>query len=166
MKAPRDPQKQFGDASLHPRTVRFNFLGRLTSSSFWLSSWLPFYSPPNFLIFHASFAGGARIQFTCIVTPICLVKRKVSDRRQKNGIENMSEVNSRGRSREKIARASPQAGSSAHKHRRTGEVLLRPCHSEYNLPLDARTAAEGKVRTRRRGREASRMHLRGSGEKA
>lgn len=53
---------------------------RLISSSSWLSSLLPFYSPLEISKFRASNAGGARIQSPCIVIARILVKRKVSFR--------------------------------------------------------------------------------------
>ena len=68
-------RKNLGGASLHPRVSLSDFRKRLTSSS-WLSSSLPFYSP-HFLNFRASVAGGARIQSSCIDSPNYLVKRKV-----------------------------------------------------------------------------------------
>jgi hypothetical protein len=49
----------------------------LTSSSL-LSFSLAFYSPLKLSEFAARFAGGARIQSSCIVTPNYLVKKKVT----------------------------------------------------------------------------------------
>jgi hypothetical protein len=57
----------------------------LTSFS-WLSSSLPFYSPPSFLDFRASVAGGARIHSSCIESPNYLVKRKVIDEGEKSEV--------------------------------------------------------------------------------
>jgi hypothetical protein len=67
--------KNFGGASLHPRRFLSSCGKKLTSSS-WLSSSLPFYSP-HFLNSRASIAGGARVQSSCIDSPNYLVKRKV-----------------------------------------------------------------------------------------
>jgi hypothetical protein len=74
--------KTFGGASLHPRRFLSNARKMLTSFS-WLSFSLPFYSPPNFLKFPASVAGGARIQSSCIDSSNYLVKRKVIGEREK-----------------------------------------------------------------------------------
>jgi hypothetical protein len=48
-RAPEGPPKNFGDALLHPRAFQ-TFEKKLTSSS-WLSSSLPFYSPLQTLKF-------------------------------------------------------------------------------------------------------------------
>ena len=75
-------RKNFGDASLHPRRFQTS-VKRLTSSS-WLSSSLPFYSPLESSDVRASEAGGARIQSPCIRIAHNLVKRKVIVRRKKS----------------------------------------------------------------------------------
>jgi hypothetical protein len=61
-------------------------LKKLTAFS-WLSSSLPFYSPPNSLDFSVSKADGARLHSSCIELHDYLVKRKVisADEKYKNG---------------------------------------------------------------------------------
>jgi hypothetical protein len=115
--------KAFGGASLHPRRFLSNSGKRLTSFS-WLSSSLPFYSPPNSLKFRASVAGGARIQSSCIESSNYLVKRKVIVEREKVKIRKLCR-RLRVRRRWRLAEAGEQreAVSARDKRQPGGEFL-------------------------------------------